>query len=74
MEKFTFTSERTSSKKDKPTFNGPNFYHAYKDSEFLRIDTNIDTLLDRGYELRQKLKSIQDGEMLLVDGMNLERK
>lgn len=75
MEKFTFTSESTSSKKDKPqhTFNGPNFYHAYKDSEFLRIDTNIETLLERGYELRQKLKSIQDGEMLLVDGMNLER-
>ncbi|XP_022834948.1 uncharacterized protein LOC111362505 [Spodoptera litura] len=74
MEKFTFKPETKSSGKEKPqvTFNGPNFYCVYKDAEFLRSDANIEMLLARGYELRQKLKSIQPGSVLLVDGMNLE--
>ncbi|KAF9419853.1 hypothetical protein HW555_003686 [Spodoptera exigua] len=57
MEKFTFTSDSSENRKPQHTFNGSNFYHVYKDAEFLRIDANIEMLLGRGYELRKKLKT-----------------
>ncbi|KAJ2939006.1 hypothetical protein O0L34_g18983 [Tuta absoluta] len=68
--KFAFT-------KDNPapatTFTGYAFYNIYKEAEFLRSSENIETILSKGYLLRQSLKEVQDGDSVMVVGMNLEK-
>ncbi|KAI5644561.1 hypothetical protein NE865_03450 [Phthorimaea operculella] len=55
------------------TFTGYAFYSIYKEAEFLRSSENIETILAKGYLLRQSLKEVQDGDSVMVDGMNLEK-
>ncbi|CAB3244819.1 unnamed protein product [Arctia plantaginis] len=71
MEAFGFTqAERNAAN---TVFNGSVFYTVYKDADFLRIDANIENLLTRGYEVRQKMKTIPVGDSLVIQGMKLER-
>lgn len=71
MKKFEFSSKRN---EPFPIFSGKVFYDIYKDSEFLRHSENIETILSKGYELRQMLKKVQPGEVVALKGMVLERK
>nr|CAB3507667.1 unnamed protein product [Spodoptera littoralis] len=73
MEKFTFKPETKSSgrKNHQSRSMGLIFTVCIRmqNSYVLKL---ISMTLARGYELRQKLKSIKPGSVLLVDGMNIE--
>lgn len=72
MEDFGFTQPKRYA--GKIVFSGPLFYKVYKNADFLRIDANVENLLARGYEVRQRMKQIPVGDSLKVTEMKLERK
>ncbi|XP_013169732.1 PREDICTED: uncharacterized protein LOC106119353 [Papilio xuthus] len=73
METFKFSSTSKPTQRDIVHFSGRIFYGVYKNSEFLRHSNNIETILSKGYELRKKLKSVAPGQVVMVDGVELEK-
>ncbi|XP_049871723.1 uncharacterized protein LOC126370735 [Pectinophora gossypiella] len=73
MKKFEFSSVPQAQAHPTATFTGSAFYSIYKEAEFLRNSANIETILSRGYQLRQRLKKETPGEVIKVEGMNLEK-
>ncbi|CAK1580851.1 unnamed protein product [Parnassius mnemosyne] len=73
MEKFEFSSTSSGPRIPKDPFSGHIFYNVYKEAEFLRHSDNIETILAKGYELRQKLKNVLPGQQVMIDGIWLEK-
>ncbi|XP_072938079.1 uncharacterized protein [Epargyreus clarus] len=70
MKKFEFSGTERST----PTiFSGQVFYDAYKGSEFLRHYDHIESLLSKGYELRNMLKDVEPGERVIMTGFWLNK-
>ncbi|OWR43543.1 hypothetical protein KGM_209558 [Danaus plexippus plexippus] len=70
MKKFEFSSRNNEVSE---VFSGRIFYNVYKDAEFLRHSENVETILAKGYELRNMLKQVKPGEIVALNGMMLER-
>ncbi|XP_014359270.2 uncharacterized protein LOC106711467 [Papilio machaon] len=73
METFKFSSTSKPTQRDFDHFSGRIFYGVYKDAEFLRHSNNIETILSKGYELRHKLKTVAPGQVVMIDGVELEK-
>ncbi|XP_075979577.1 uncharacterized protein LOC142978868 [Anticarsia gemmatalis] len=68
MATFEFNSEPSS------MYNGLIFYQTYKDSDFLRVDSNVEIILNRGYMMRQEMKKTTPvGESMSIKGMQIGR-
>ncbi|KAL4717343.1 hypothetical protein ACJJTC_017230 [Scirpophaga incertulas] len=70
MKKFEFSNSKEF---QLSKFTGEAFYRVYQDAEFLRCSENVETILAKGYELRQRLKAIEPGMYIVVDKMIIER-
>ncbi|XP_068622634.1 uncharacterized protein [Battus philenor] len=73
MEKFQFSSTGGTTNRKIVPFSGRVFFGVYKEAEFLRHSDNIETILSKGYELRQKLKNVKPGQYVKIDGIWLEK-
>lgn len=74
MKKFEFSSPNTVTPLEKTVFSGRMFYQVYKEAEFLKYNENIETILCKSHELRQKLKGVAPGEHIVINGIWLEKK
>ncbi|CAG4935692.1 unnamed protein product [Colias eurytheme] len=66
MKKFEFVSK---TKSDVSSFNGKVFYEIYKYALFLKENDNVETILNKSYQLRQMLKDVAPGEKVMVKNM-----
>ncbi|XP_047505775.1 uncharacterized protein LOC125050175 [Pieris napi] len=63
MKKFAFQSSSDSH------FSGSMFFEIYKNADFLCHNKNVETILSKGYQLRQALKDISPGEKVTMQDM-----
>ena len=52
---------------------GSEFYFIYKNAVFLTTEGTVVKLLAMGHELREKLETLEPGQTLVVEGVNLWR-